>query len=173
MAVKDQLLVIGAGIDWSQGGNGDAIQASIDAQYKHPSGFTLYAAGLLLNSNAEISAVSDSSGNAKAQTDWGFQVQGSYLLNPAWELFVRYSFVKLDTEVTFASGDTEDAFHEITAGVVYYLGENGSAGHRAKVTVDLSWLPTGSPKALSGLGYLGDSNGDSELVLRGQFQLAL
>jgi hypothetical protein len=171
--VKDQLLVLGAGIDWSQGGNGDAIQASLDAQYKHPSGFTLYAAGILLSTNDAISSVSDSSGSPTSQTDWGFQVQGSYLLNPAWELFVRYSFVKLDTEVTFATGDTQDTFHEITAGVVYYLGENGSAGNRAKVTVDINWLPNGAPKKLAGLGYLGDSNGDTELVLRGQFQLAL
>jgi len=57
--------------------------------------------------------------------------------------------------------------------VNYYLGANGSAGHRAKVTIDLNWLPNGAPKPMTGQGYLGDSNGETELVIRGQFQLTL
>ena len=166
--VKDNLLVIGGAVNWDQGGNGDVLGLTADVQFKTNNGLALYAGGIYRYANAAIA------GDTQDQNDWGFVVQGSYLLNPAWEIFARYSLIKFDTDlVSSVTGDTESTFHEITVGVNYYLGNNGSAGHRAKVTVDLNWLPNGAPGAVSGLGYLGDSNFDTELVVRGQFQLAL
>ena len=63
-------------------------------------------------------------------------------------------------------------FHELTVGFNYFLGDNGAAGHRAKFTVDLIYLPESSPSIESdGAGVLGD--GDSEIILRAQFQLLI
>ncbi len=81
--------------------------------------------------------------------------------------------VKFDNEVVFAGGNTEDTFYELTAGVNYYLGANGSWKHRAKFTVDLSFLPNGAPSDQNGIGVLDANDGGNEIVLRSQFQLVL
>ena len=166
MNLKSNLLVFGAGFEWNQGGNGDEIAGTIDVEFKHTCGAGVYGAVIVHHVTDELSATGDSF------TDWGLLLQASFLINPQWEPFLRWSMVKYDDEIALGT-DTEDTFHEIAIGVNYYLGANGSAGHRAKVTVDLNWLPNGAPKPMTGQGYLGDSNGDSELVVRGQFQLTL
>ncbi|MFI5377724.1 MAG: porin [Tepidisphaerales bacterium] len=164
--VKDNLFVIGGAVNWDQGGNGDLVGLTLDAMFKMNNGLALYGGVVYRYANAAIS------GDVQDQNDWGFMIQASYLLNPAWEIFGRYSLVQYDTAIVRGT-DTEDIFHEITVGVNYYLGNNGSAGNRAKVTIDLNWLINGAPAPMTGLGYIGDSNFDTELVLRGQFQLAL
>jgi hypothetical protein len=168
VGLKTNLLVLGAGFEWNQGGNGDEIGLTVDAQFKHTCGAGLYGAVIGHYVSSELSATGDS------YTDWGLVLQASYLINPQWEPFVRWAMVKYDDEIVVGTS-TQDTFHEITIGINYYLANNGSpgAGHHAKVTVDLNWLPNGAPKAMTGQGYLGDSNGDNELVLRGQFELTL
>ncbi|MGA2497497.1 MAG: porin [Tepidisphaeraceae bacterium] len=170
--VKDNLLVIGAGCNWDQGGNGDVLGFTADAQFKMNNGLALYGGVVYRYTNAAMAGDAATAAGHSDQNDWGFIIQGSYLWNPAWEIFARYALVKFDTAVVMGA-DTENTFHEISVGVNYYLGNNGSAGHRAQVTVDLDWLPNGAPMSLTGIGYLGDSNFDTELVVRGQFQLTL
>src|ERR1051325_4027119 len=164
---KEDLLVIGIGGDWSQSGDGDQIVGDIDLQWETATGWGVYAGLLVRNLDSGLTASGEST------TDWGGEIQVAYMLNQQWELFGRWSFVDFDNELVFATGDTEDFFHEITVGFNYYLGNNGSAGHRAKVTIDLNWLPNGSPGPITALGYTGDSSGDNEVVIRGQFQLWL
>jgi hypothetical protein len=160
---KENLLVLGAAVNWDQGGNGDLLGFAADAAFEMSNGLGLYLGGVYRNASADLVG-SD-------QSDWGLVAQASYLLNPAWEVFGRYSIVKYDNEIVRGS-DAEDTFHEVTVGVNYYLGNNGSAGNRAKVTVDLNWLPNGAPMPSTNLGYLGDTI-ENEWVVRGQFQLAL
>jgi len=161
---KEDLLVVGGGFDWSQGGDGDVITAAVDAQYENAGGLSLYGSILYRHADQEILAIDDSS------EDWSLLLQASYLVAPQWEIFGRYAVVLFDNDVV---GTDEDTFHELTAGFSYYLGQNGSALHRAKFTVDLNYLPSGSPGTIKSLGYLGDNGGDDEWVLRGQFQLAI
>ncbi|HEV8291335.1 MAG TPA: porin, partial [Tepidisphaeraceae bacterium] len=150
---KGDLLVIGGGFDWTQFGDGNSEVGTVDAQWEMASGLGLYGAVIVRQLDAELTGAADD------QTDYGALVQVSYLLNPAWEVFGRYDFVKFDTDRVFGTV-TEDTFHEITGGVTYYMGDNGSAGHRMKITVDLNWLPNGAPQSLKGLGYIGDTGGD-------------
>ena len=169
--VKENLLVIGGAVNWDQGGDGDVFGFTADVQFKMNNGLALYAGGVYRNASKGIT------GTDQDQNDWGLILQASYLLNPAWELFGRASMVQYDNQIGTAPNN-EDTFYEISVGVNYFLGNNGSAGHRAKVTVDLNWLINGSPLGAGsanglGLGYYGDSNTDTELTLRGQFQLAL
>jgi len=96
-------------------------------------------------------------------------VQAGYLLNKKWEVFGRYDFVKLDEDAVPAGA--EDLIQEITAGFNYYLGPDGNALHRAKFTVDFTYLPDGSPSDQTQAGVLA-SDGD-EFLLRAQFQLML
>jgi hypothetical protein len=167
MGVKEDTAVIGAGFDWSQGGDGDSITAFIDASYQAQMGLSLYGAVLYRHLDEEIASGTDK-GDSDENEDFGVVVQAGYMLNPAWEIFGRYSGIWFDDD--FGSDDGDD-FHELTVGVNYFLGTNGSAGHRAKVTFDLNWLPEGSPNSQKGIGYLGD--GDDEIVIRGQFQLLI
>jgi len=164
---KGDLLVIGGGFDWSQAGDGNSIVGTVDGQYESAAGLGVYGAVIFRQLDQELTGATDD------QTDWGALIQVSYLLNPAWEIFGRYDLVMFDVDRVFADGTSEDTFHEITAGVCHYFGDNGSAGHRLKMTTDINFLPNGAPGGFKGLGYLGDSNGDNEIVLRTQFQLLL
>jgi hypothetical protein len=95
-------------------------------------------------------------------------VQAGYLLNPSWEIFGRYDVVSLDDD--YVSG--ENTFNEFTAGVNWFLGADGSALHRAKITLDVIYLPEGSPSNQTGVGVLSNP-GEDEFVFRAQFQLVI
>jgi hypothetical protein len=162
---KANLLVVGAGADWSQSGNGNLFMATVDGQFETSNGLGIYGGILLLNRDAELTGASSS-------TDLGVVLQAGYMLNSSWELFGRWDMLLFDEEIAFTS-DSEDTFHEITVGVNYFLGANGSYGHRAKWTLDLNFLPNGSPAAIDGLGILDANDGGIEIVVRSQFQLVI
>ena len=164
MKNKESLLVIGAGADWSQSGDTDALHATIDAQWEGAGALGVY--GALLMQHVEPGAGLDD------VTNFGGMVQAGYMLTPAWEIFGRYGIIIFDDDQPTADGGGEDTFNEFTLGFNYFLGDNGAAGHRAKFTVDLTFIPDSSTSIESdGIGVLGD--GDSEIILRGQFQLLI
>jgi hypothetical protein len=164
---RQQLLVFGGGGDWSQGGDGNMILGSVDAQYENPNGFGAYAAGLVKYRDKAITGTDST-------TDLGFLIQASYAFSGNWEVFGRYDGTWLDDAAVFAAnGHTQDNFHEITVGVNYYMGNNGDAMHRAKFTVDLSYLPNGAPRDETGIDVLGNNGFEAEWMLRAQFQLVL
>jgi len=146
MKTEKDLLVIGAGLDYTEGGSDHTVLHTIDAQWESGQ-VGLYGAFL----GAWSEDGEDDSYN------WGAVLQASYLVDANWELFGRFSY--LDVE-----GDT-DELYEITAGANYYF-----YGHNAKATLDFVVLPEGSPSD-SGLGYI--ASDDLQVVIRGQFQLAL
>lgn len=156
---KEDLLIVGAGIDWSQVGDTDTYRYTVDAQWENTTGWNVY--GALLGVCTDIDGDTN-------RFDWGGIVQAGYLINPAWEVFARYDLIQLDDDFVAP----EDLFNEFTVGVNYFLGENGAAGHRAKITVDLIYLPDGAPSNQTGTGVL-TNPGEDEFVLRGQFQLVL
>jgi hypothetical protein len=155
---KQDLLVVGAGYDWTENGDTDVIRTTADAQYENANGWNLYGAlnGVCTNNDSSH------------RFDWGALVQAGYLIRPAWEIFGRYDVVSLDND--FVSG--ENTFNEFAIGVNYYLGENGSALHRGKFTFDVLVLPDGAPSNQTGTDVLSNS-GECEIVFRGQFQLLL
>lgn len=163
--VKESLLVLGGGFEYNQGGDGAEFGGTVDLTYKMTNGLAFSLAGIVRNMDKNLSSL------GKGQTDWGAQGMVSYLINNQWEPFARYTYVNYDSEI--GSVKMHDDFHEISVGVAYYMGKGGEAGHRAKITVDLNWLPNGAPGAMTGQGYLGDSGGEDEVSLRAQFQLVL
>jgi len=150
---KHDLLVIGAGGDWSQADRVNTYRHAIDLQWE--TGPLGVFAGF-------VGRYTDTSG-AGSNWDWAVVGQVGYMLNAQWEVFGRYDYMRLDN---VASG-SEDTFHEVTAGLNYYMHN-----HNAKVTVDVGWLPNGSPNNQDGAGIL-VNNGDNEYYIRGQFQLLL
>jgi outer membrane murein-binding lipoprotein Lpp len=164
---KTDLLVLGIAGDWSQSGDGNVITATIDAQYEMANSLGLYGAFIYRSADEELTGLDDNA------NDYGLLLQASYLFSPQWEVFGRWDWVHLDNTLPV---EDEDNFHEFTVGLNYYMGANGSAGHRAKFTVDFNYYPNGVPTELfdtTRIGAQGNNSGDDEWILRAQFQLLL
>lgn len=150
MGTTEDLLVIGAGVDWTQFGSFDVVTHTVDVQFENTSGLSLYAAYL-------AQWVDDGDDDVY---DWGAIAQIGYLIpDSRWEVFGRFGWIDFE--------NADDEIMEITAGVNYYLRK-----HSAKFTVDLTYLPEGAPSA-TGIGVLGSSDDEDQFVLRSQFQLLI
>ena len=162
---KEDLLVLGAGGDWSQSGDGDTLTGAVDLQWETASGLSVYGGGLVRNLNSDFVG--------ENATDWGAIAQVAYMFTPNWEVFARYDYLRFDDKAF--GGDDEQNFHEATVGVNYYIGAQGAAGHRAKFTVDFTWLPNGMPSTVDTvlLGSQDSNIGENEFMLRAQFQLLI
>lgn len=155
MKNKEDLLVIGAGADYTEAGDTDTLLHTADAQYECGR-LGLYAAYL-------GRSISNPTGGGSDAYDYGALAQAAYMLDAHWEPFVRYDFIRFDS----VSAAADKNVHEITVGANYYVQE-----HAAKFTIDATWLPNGSPVADDSAGIL-TNNGGNEYVLRAQFQLLL
>lgn len=162
---KENLLVVGAGADFTQADAADVLRSTADVQFETPDALTLYGAV-----HVNYVEPDDDLPGADSSTDFGALAQVGYLLNKNVEAFGRYAIISFD-DIAGATAGGDDTFSEITAGVNYYFGEGGSYLHRAKFTVDVVYLPDGSPSAQTGLGVLAGE--EEQFILRGQFQLIL
>jgi hypothetical protein len=160
---KENLLVVGGGADYTDRVGNDVLLTTADVQYEIADRLAVYGAA-----HAAFTDPYNSTDNI-SRTDYGALVQAGYLLTKKWELFGRYDFVKLDEDAVAAG--KEDFFHEVTAGLNYYLGPDGSYLHRAKFSLDLTYLPNGAPSDQTQSGILAAD--DDEFLLRAQFQLML
>jgi hypothetical protein len=150
----DELLVLGAGTDFSQAGDADLWFHTVDAQWENTDGLAVY--GALVGQYID-SPVADG-------YNWGFLAQAGYMLNQEWEVFGRLDWTSLDEDLVAVG--LENDLLEFTVGVNYYL-----EGHAAKFTIDATYLPDGAPNDLTGIGVLATE--ETEFVVRGQFQLLL
>lgn len=150
---KEDLLVVGAGADWTQG-DLDEFRGTIDLQWENPAGLGVYAAVLGNYTPADVE---------DTNFDWGALVQAGYLLDSRWEVFTRLGLLRTQ--------DTPgDPFPELTAGFNYYLTTGGDL-HHLKFTLDLTYLPDGAPSDETDASIL--ESEEEELLLRAQFQLIL
>jgi hypothetical protein len=161
---QQNILVIGAGADYSQANSNSLIAHSVDLQFNNVNGLSLYGAYLGtyrgINANQGVPA--------GYYYDSGFIAQAAYLIGQRFEPFVRYDWTHLDPSSTTAvSGLNSHLVQELTVGANYYI-----YGQKLKLTVDGSWLPNGSPVDADALGVLRDS-GRYEFVLRTQVQIAI
>jgi len=157
MGNKEDLFVLGGGIDWTQAGDNNAYFHTIDAQWENTSGLGIYAAyvGHYLESGDDDTY------------NWGALVQAGYMLNDKWEVFGRFNYMNLDEDSGLVASADNDDFYEITGGVNYYF-----KGHAAKMTIDVGYLPEGSPISSTGSGIFASDDQD-QFYVRGQFQLLL
>ena len=151
---KEDLLVAGGGVDYSQNGDVNVVRLVADAQYEMTTGLSAFGQVVYVYDGTDDSS------------DIGLGGQVGYLINPKVEVFGRYHYLHDEQ-----SPNDEENFHEITAGANYYFGPDGAWDYNVKFTLDLNYLPSGSPGNLTGVDYLNAD--DSELVLRAQFQLVL
>jgi hypothetical protein len=158
---RQNILIPGFGFDYSESGANKILYHTLDAQYNTTSGWAFYAAYLGVYRNL----YTNRGVNPGSYYDSGVLIQAAYLLTPEIEPFIRYDYTHLDGDAQ--PGIIQDNVDEITIGANYYL-----YGQHAKVTVDGSWLPNGSPTDVPYLDILQD-NGHNEFVLRMQFQLSM
>jgi len=154
--VKDPSLVVGAGADYTETGHSDSLVHVVDAQFQTNTGISVYGAYLGRYTTHNTSANVDT-------YDSTLRGQVSWAIDRHWEPYARYEYIHFDGHEFTTT--TKTTVHVITAGANYYL-----AGFGAKVSLDLSYLPNGSPVADDGFGIL-TSNGHNELVGRAQFQV--
>ncbi|MEA2707451.1 MAG: hypothetical protein QOF78_52 [Phycisphaerales bacterium] len=155
-STKENVLVVGAGGDFSQDGDTNQALFVLDALYKISGRWSIFGA---LNGRTLDNGTDDS-------FTWSALGQVGYAIDQRWEPFARYDVISFDDP-----GAGREVFNELAVGVNYYLGDNGSAGQRAKLSLDFLWLPDGAPSDQTGIGVL--ASDDAEYVLRAQFQLML
>jgi len=163
VATKRDLLVFGGGADFTQSDNTNALRYSADVHWELAHKVVVYAA--LYGDYVDFRNLA--AGAPGNRQDIGGVVEGGYFLTPALELIARYSLVKVDHDFR-TTGVSQ--YHELAAGLNWFLGPDGSYGDRAKITFDLTYLPNGSP-AFAGGNFLNSPNKKDELVARVQLQL--
>jgi hypothetical protein len=158
---RQDILVLGTGFDYSESGANKILFHTADVQYNIANRWALYAAYL----GAYRNLYTNRGVAPGSYYDSGYLLQAGYLLDRNIEPFARVDYTHLDGAAE--PGILQDNLYELTAGVNYYL-----LGQRAKVTLDASWLPNGSPLDVNYLDIL-QNNAHNEYLLRCQFQLAL
>jgi len=119
------LLVIGAGADYTEAGDTDALTHVVDLQGGIAGRLGYYAAYLGRYTRGNGAAGGDDT------YDWTARGQVSYVLNKNWEPFVQYEFIHLDAPSFGAT--TAGDIQKITGGITYYLH-----GHAAKFNLDVA-----------------------------------
>jgi hypothetical protein len=169
---KSDLLVFGAGIDYSEAGKDAQLTHAFDVQYGAASGLFLYGSymGRYTRHNIGIPlgapvgtayGTPGASGLNTYEPSVVFQV--NYTIDAHWEPFARYEYIHL----AGTPAGSDNNVQEITGGVGYWFH-----GHNAKLTTQVMYLPYGIPinDAISDVLI---SNHHSEVIFITQFQLLL
>jgi hypothetical protein len=161
---QHDLLDLGAAFDYTDLQGSRDLHWAVDAQYQIAHKLALYT-GLFGN---DLDFRNVKTGAPTGRDDIAGVIEGGYSLTPVWQLVARYSIVRAsDSFKTTGQG----TFNEIAGGVNYFMGPDGTWGNHAKLSLDLTYLPNGTPAA-TGLDYLATAEDKAELVLRSQFQLS-
>ncbi len=157
LGMKEDLLVVGAGADFSQVSARDVFIHTVDVAYKLANGLSFYG--------AVMGRASDGGSGYGNDYDWGGLAQAAYLIDGKHlEVFGRYDYMELDSGSVSAGAPRR--VHELTTGLNYYF-----EGQAAKFTIDLTYLPNGAPSDNTGTGVL--KSDKSEFIVRAQFQLLM
>jgi hypothetical protein len=159
--VKDDLLVAGAGADYTEAGSTGFLTHVADVQYDNKNGIGLYGAYLgRFGKGVDTGTSSDT-------YDWTLRGQVAYSIDRHWEPYFQVEYIDFDPASLSVGTEDQNEVPVIRVGTNYYLH-----GDAARFQVDLSYLPNGSPVSDTGLGIL-QNDGQNEFVFRAQFQLLL
>jgi hypothetical protein len=173
--VKEPLLVLGVGADYSERGHSGQTVGAVDAHFALPAGLNFYGAVVDRYTNHNFGIEGQSATGASisappanvldhATNEYSFLAEAGYLIHRHWEPFGRYEYMHLAGTAT----GSRNYFHVITAGVNYYI-----VGHRAKLTGEVIYLPNGIPIDDGASDTFASPNGKGEISAGLQFQLLL
>jgi predicted small secreted protein len=155
---ENTLMVLGGGITLTDRDDITIFRSTVDFQYENPNGFGLFVAGIYNFAEDRGADTGD---------QYGAVVAANYLFTKNCDGFVRGSWIHFDE----FNGSDDDDFYEISVGGSYYFGPDGKFVNRAKIVLDLSWLPEGSPSEQTGFGaFASDSD---QFIAKVQFQLTI
>jgi hypothetical protein len=154
---RADLLDVGGGFAYEDAHGSNGIRLTVDGQYQMARKVTVYGAAYY--------NYFGSSRTAGSVDEAGLLIEGGYLVMPQVQLIARYSLTHTSDDIGSAGGAS--TFNEIGVGANYFLGPDGSWGNHARVTGELDFLPNGVPT--NNVVY--DASGNSEIVVRGEFQL--
>jgi hypothetical protein len=173
VGVKDPLLVVGAGVDYSERGHAGQTVMVADLTYVEPSGLNVYASlidrytshsfGFYTQSatGATITAGADTD---KHTNEYSILLQAGYMVDEHLEPFFRYEYIRLRG----TPAGSNNFVQAVTGGANYYFYD-----HRLKVTGQFTFLPNGLPFDDTSNDILANTNGKSEVTFIAQLQLIL
>lgn len=166
---KETLLAFGVGADCTQGifsdgideFSGNRVLAAADVQCNLPSP----KIGMFGSFTADYTAFDEeSSFDNDHRLNMGALAQIGWAIDRQWEVFARYDVIILDSDYVIG----ENLFHEITAGVNYFLSDNG----KAKLSLDVGYLPNGSPIRNTCIGIPAATD-EETMYVRAQLMLTI
>jgi hypothetical protein len=173
--VKEPLLVVGTGSEYSERGHAGQTVADVDVMYADQNGLSLFGSfndrytthnfGIATQSATGASIVAAPADVLNKHTnEYSIVGQAGYLMFDHLEPYGRFEYIHL--------AGTPDGSHTyvpaITGGANYYF-----AGHRAKFTVQGTYLPNGIPIDDTPNDVLANPDKRGEFVGEVQFQLLL
>lgn len=173
--VKEPLLVIGVGADYSERGHAGQTVGVVDGQYSDQSGLLLYGAAVDRYTNHNFGIYTQSATGAsiaapsaavlnRATNEYSLLGEVGYTFNHFIEPFGRYEYMRLQG----TAAGSENYVHIITAGANFYF-----YGHRLKLTPEIIYLPKGIPIDDTPSDVFASPGGKAELVGEVQLQLLL
>lgn len=169
---KHDLLVIGAGADYTEAGDTGALMHVADVQYDSPSGFMVYAAYLGRYTRHNGGAIGTNGGFSGAGASFNtydstVRLMAAYLIGGHFEPFARYEYLHINPHELPATA-AHDFISDVTLGFNYYF-----YGHRAKITAAASYLPDGSPISNTFSDLLATPHSGNEVIVQAQVQVIL
>lgn len=173
--VKDPLLVIGVGADYSERGHSGQTVGVVDIMYAAPSGLSIYGSFIDRYTNhnfgiyqptitgANIAAPPASVLN-RSTNEYAAVIQAGYLFGKHWEPYGRFEYI----HVAGTAAGSKNYIPVIAGGVNYYF-----FGHKCKMSAQLEYLPKGIPFDDTPNDLLASPSGKSEFSGTVQFQLFL
>ena len=164
------MLILGSAGEWDQAGDANTFWYTADAQWQPQAITGLSVFGAFVGRYNQIDATELDAQRGSAN-DWGFLAQAGYMVTSRIEPFVRYDYTRVNQDILTskqANAYGTRNVHEITGGVNYYIH-----GQNAKITLDLTFLPNGSPIAAGGQDILAQNKEKDQWLARVQFQLVL
>jgi hypothetical protein len=173
--VKEPLLVFGIGSEYSERGHAGQTVADVDVMYADQNGISLYGSFTDRYTNHNFGIATQSATGASiaappaavlntATNEYSLVGEAGYLMFGHLEPFGRFEYMHLAGTPT----GSHTYIPAVTGGANYYF-----AGHRAKLTVQGTYLPNGIPIDDTANDVLANPGKHGEFVGVAQFQLLL
>jgi hypothetical protein len=172
--LKKDLLVIGAGADYTEAGSTASLTHVVDAQYDMGNGFSAYAAYLGRYTKDNAGPIGTNGASTTTAThpdtyDSTARLMLAYLYNQHLEPFIRFEYIQFDPAELTPGTERGGNIDDITLGANYYF-----YGQRAKLSTNLIYLPNGSPVSDTSVNdILATPFQKNELIFQMQFQLII
>lgn len=157
-----ELFVLGGAGRISQTGDVNVWRGAFDAQWEFAQKWALYGGLLSAYTQQNPTAGGDDT------FDYGGAVQLAYVATKNVELFGRYNVTLFDR---MQAGNLSDRAQELTVGANYLLGKDGEFWRQARLTLDVGWLPDGSPADFANENV--SAGRGAQFITRVQFRFVL